>query len=449
MPNNCQKKAAAEPGENSFSLDEALALRKSAPEEIAARQESLLQAHLHQALKAPFYRDLFAVINCRPQDLSLANLATLPLTTRQDMEASPEAFFAASPEFQVDLALTSGSTGTPVLVPYTAHDLERLAFNEQLGFYGAGIRKKDRLLLCVTLDRCFIAGLAYYTGLVRLGAACIRSGSGQPARQWELISRLHPSGLVGVPSFLLKMAQWGKSNGYNPKKSGIENLITIGEPIRRPDNSLTPLGQELEEAWQGRIFSSYGATELETAFCECKSGCGGHVHPELMITEIIDEQGNPVSPGNPGEVVVTPLGVEGFPLLRFRTGDIARLHTTPCACGWQTARLGAIEGRLAQRLKVKGTTLYPEMIFQALQELPAIKSFYLEIRSAYDLSDDIQVVVGTENIGDIRVETVADHLQARLRVKPAVSLRDRNTVQETMERAGGHKLKRFFDFRGE
>ncbi|MCK4838149.1 MAG: AMP-binding protein, partial [Desulfobulbaceae bacterium] len=349
----------------------------------------------------------------------------------------------------VDLALTSGSTGSPILVPYTAYDLERLAFNEQLSFYGAGVRSNDRLLLCVTLDRCFIAGLAYYTGLIKLGAACIRSGPGQPARQWELINRLKPSGLIGVPSFLLKMAIWGKSHGYNPKKSGIEKLITIGEPIRRPDNSLTPLGHELEEAWQGRIFSSYGATELETAFCECKAGYGGHVHPELMITEIIDAQGMPVSAGTPGEVVVTPLGVEGFPLLRFRTGDIARLHTTPCACGWQTQRLGPIEGRLAQRLKVKGTTLYPEMIFQALQELPEVKASYLEIKAAYDLSDDVHVVIGVDNPAGVEVNRISDHLQALLRVRPEISIRNRGVVQETMEKAGGRKLKRFFDFRGE
>jgi phenylacetate-CoA ligase len=324
-----------------------------------------------------------------------------------------------------------------------------LAFNEQLAFYGAGIKKNDRLLLCVTLDRCFIAGLAYYTGLVKLGAACIRSGPGQPARQWELISRLQPTGLIGVPSFLLKMAHWGKSHGYNPQNNGIDTLITIGEPIRRADNSLTPLGQELEEAWQGRIFSSYGATELETAFCECKAGCGGHIHPELMITEIVDDQGNPVPAGNPGEVVVTPLGVEGFPLIRFRTGDIARLHTTPCTCGWQTPRLGPIEGRLAQRLKVKGTTLYPEMIFQALQELPEIRLSYLEVRSAYDLSDDVHVVIGADNPADVELGRISDHLQARLRVKPEITIKDRGVVQETMEKAGGRKLQRFFDFRGE
>lgn len=432
-----------------FDIKTALALRQASPDELAARQRPLLQAHLRQALKAPFYRELFSGAAIRPEDIEPGNLASLPLTSRHDVETNPEAFFAEPPEMHADLALTSGSTGDPVLVPYTVFDLERLAFNEQMNFHGTGIVKTDRLLLCVTLDRCFVAGLAYYTGLVRLGASCIRSGPGQPARQWELLGRLKPTGLVGVPSFLLKMAEWGKSHGYNPENSGIRTLVTIGEPVRRADHSLTPLGRELEQAWQGRVFSSYGATELETAFCECGAGRGGHVHPELMITEIVDEAGNPVQTGEPGEVVVTPLGVEGFPLVRFRTGDIARLHTSACECGWRTPRLGPIEGRLAQRLKVKGTTLYPEMIFQALQELPEIQASYLEVRADYDLSDRINIVIGVDDPATFHPELISDHLQARLRVKPEITVQTRQLVQETMEQSGGRKLKRFFDFRGE
>jgi phenylacetate-CoA ligase len=432
-----------------FDLNQAVLLRKSSLREINARQNIFLKEHLIQAIKAPFYRKMFDELAITPKDISLENLNSLPLTSRNNIESAPEGFFATGPATHTDLAMTSGSTGDPILVPYTSRDLERLAFNEMLSFYGAGITASDTMLLCVTLDRCFIAGLAYYTGLVKLGAASIRSGPGQPARQWELISRLKPTGLVGVPSFLLKMAKWGESHGYDTAKYGIETLITIGEPVRRPDHSLTPLGMELENAWQGQIVSSYGATELETAFCECRVGCGGHVHPELMLVEVIDDQGAILPAGEPGEVVVTTLGVEAFPLVRFRTGDVARLHVSPCDCGWNTPRLGAIEGRLAQRLKVKGTTIYPEMIFQVLQELPEVQASYIEVRSSYDLSDEIIVVAGTENQDNAIADKLSEHLQARLRVKPEIKIQKKEMVQETMEKAGGRKLKRFFDLRGE
>lgn len=436
--------APVDPG--TYSLERALAWRCLAPEIRLQKQLGLVRRHLKQAACSPFYRELFGQCAFEPEHLgSLDDVRQLPLTGRKDLDANPAAF--GVPEIHyADIAQTSGSTGEPVTVPYTVGDLERLAFNEMMAFYGAGVRPGDRLLLCVTLDRCFVAGLAYYSGLVRLGAAAIRSGPGQLARQWDLIERMKPMGLVGVPSFLLRLAQWAAKKGFEPHQAGIKTLVTIGEPIRHPDFSLTKLGQLLTEAWGCELFSSYGATEFETAFCECRSFRGGHVHPELMLVEIVDDEGRSLPDGQSGEVVVTPLGVQGFPLVRFRTGDVARLYTEPCACGWQTPRLGPVEGRLAQRLKYKGTTLYPEMIFHILQEIPAVKASYVEISSAFDLSDEICVVIGVQGQG-ITVDQVGDLLQARLRVRPKVLIRDANKVQGIMEGHGGRKVQRFFDLR--
>ncbi|MFC1523188.1 phenylacetate--CoA ligase family protein [Thermodesulfobacteriota bacterium] len=433
---------------NDFSIESALKLRNSSEDEVREIQTALLKNHVRQANKAPHYRDLFSSIGLTPEDLhSLEDLKTIPFTSRSDLDKDQAAFHAVSPASMADLALTSGTTGDSVLVPYTFNDLRRLAFNETMSFWGTGTRPGDRLLLCVTLDRCFIAGLAYYSGLVKLGATVIRSGPGQPARQWELINKLRPTGIVGVPSFLLRLAEWGQQNDYSPQQSGIRSLVTIGEPVRKADHTRTPLGKQLEEAWGAQIFSSYGATEMETAFCECQASAGGHIHPELMLVEIVDEQGNVLPPGEPGEVVVTPLGVEGFPLLRFRTGDVARIDRSHCACGWQTPRLGAIEGRLAHRLKCKGTTLYPETIFQVVQEIPEIQSAYIEVRSSFDLSDEITVVAGADET--ISVTTVTDFLQARLRVRPEVIIKSRSEVLAVMEQGGGHKMKKFFDLRQE
>ena len=144
--------------------------------------------------------------------------------------------------------------------------------------------------------------------------------------------------------------------------------------------------------------------------------------------------------------MVTPLGVEGLPLLRFRTGDVARLYQDPCPCGWHTPRLGPIEGRLAQRLKFRGTTIYPDTIFHALQELKEIQAAYIEVHSSYDLSDEIRVVVGTD-ASEINSERVAEFLQGHLRVRPEVSVRPKQKVIATMRGTGGRKMRRFFDFR--
>lgn len=429
-------------------MEKALQLRERDPAGTEPYRLELLRRHLAQAARAPYYKQLFAENGIRPDALtSLDDLRNIPFTDRKALDEHGSRLQTVPDEQIVDLSLTSGTTGPPVKVPYTAADLERLAFNEAMAFWGAGVRPQDICQIAVTLDRCFIAGLAYYEGLVRLGAKTIRSGPGQPARQWELIKTLRPTVLVGVPTFLLQTAKWALEHGHDPARAGIRLLVTIGEPIRRPDFSLTPLGQNLTELWQCGIRSSYGATELETGATECGSEKGGHIHPEMSIIEIIDEQGNVLGDGQPGEMVFTPLGVEGFPLIRFKTGDITRKYSGECGCGWKTPRIGPIEGRVAQRLKVKGTTIYPESIFHVLQEIAEIDASFVEVRSAFDLSDEIRVVVGSRK--DVSEREISSLLQARLRVRPEVSILDTGEVHNIMFMDGGRKPKRFFDLRRE
>lgn len=431
---------------NGYDMESALVLRQSTPQQIRAIQTELLKYHLVRASVIPYYRSLFDQAGIAIASInSLDKLELLPFTTRKDIDQNPHQFGLSTEEEICDIALTSGTTGVPVTIPYTASDLQRLAFNEAVAYYSAGVCREDRVLLTVTLDRCFIAGLAYYSGITALGAAAIRSGPGQAERQWEIIQKLRPTVIVGVPTFLLELARWGVENKIDVYGSSISKIITIGEPARKPDCSLTVVGRELQKHWGATIFSSYGATELETAFGECVAGKGGHVHPELMIVEIVDDNNNIVSDGSPGEIVVTPLGVEGYPLVRFRTGDVARLTNEPCSCGWNTKRLGPIEGRLAQRLKVKGTTLYPESIFHALQNVKGGVAAYVEVRSDADGADKVKVVVAEEGAGDL--DAIRNCLQAHLRVMVDICMKNKREVTDVMWKDGGRKPKTFFDFR--
>lgn len=430
-----------------YSLDQALQLRSADVQDIAEVQLGQLKMHLQQAARIPFYKKMFDTADFDLHSMaSVEMLQQLPFTTRADIDAHPDLFGIRDNEAVRDIALTSGTTGSPVIVPYTGGDLDRLAFNEAIAFYSAGVRQSDTVLLTVTLDRCFIAGLAYYTGVTRLGASAIRSGPGQPARQWQIIHALQPTVMVGVPTFLLEMGKWARQNNIDVCNCPVKTIITIGEPARKFDYGLTAVGQQLEEIWGAKIYSSYGATEFETAFGECEVSVGGHVHPELMVVEIVDDNGNILPEREAGEVVVTPLGVEGFPLVRFRTGDIARLDSSPCNCGWNSPRLGAIEGRLAQRLKVKGTTLYPETIFHALQNIAEVKAAYVEVRSASDGADEITVVVGCDE-EETDQKVIGDQLQAHLRVRPDLVIQSSAVVHEIMAADGGRKPKKFFDFR--
>ncbi|SDZ76480.1 phenylacetate-CoA ligase [Desulfuromusa kysingii] len=416
--------------------------------EIDAQQLALLQNHLTYLQKAsPYYQELFQRCNFLAAEFaSLADLAQLPLTSKADLGEFNRKFLAVPEQQVVDICQTSGTTGEPVTIWQTDSDLERLARNEQIAFTAAGIVSSDRVLIGAALDRVFMAGLAYFLGLRRIGATAIRAGSGQPALVAELIRQQRPNVLVGVPSLLLMIAQQFRESGEDPAELGIEKVICIGEPVRNDDLSLSPLGETLQQSWSAQILGTYASTELATAFADCPAGCGGHLLPELVVVEIINDQGSPVAAGEAGEVVVTPLGVEGTPLLRYRTGDIARLHVEPCLCGRQTPRLGPILGRRTQMLKCRGTTLFPAAISRVLQGISAIHGHYLEVSSDFDLSDQLRVVVGCRD-ASLNAATIAELIAAKTRVKPEVVLVTPEEIKSKTIRPDMRKPVTFFDHR--
>lgn len=417
-------------------------------DEVSTQQLSLLQHHLSYLQQAsPYYQELFQQHDLSAVEISsLADLTKFPLTSKADLAGSNRKFLAVAEEQVVDICQTSGTTGEPVTIWQTEADLQRLARNEQLSFMAAGITRSDRVLIGAALDRVFMAGLAYFLGLRRIGATVIRAGSGQPALVAELIRQQRPNVLIGVPSLLLLVARQFQERGEDLAQLGIDKLICIGEPIRNENLSLSPLGEALQKSWSAQILGTYASTEMATSFADCTIGCGGHLLPELIVVEILDDLGNPVACGEAGEVIVTPLGIKGTPLLRYRTGDIARLHPDPCRCGSQTPRLGPILGRRTQMLKCRGTTLFPAAISSAIQEMSAIEGYYLEVHSDFDLSDQLRVVVGCRDLS-LSSATIAELIAAKTRVKPEVIIVSPEEIRKKTIRPELRKPVTFFDCR--
>jgi phenylacetate-CoA ligase len=206
------------------------------------------------------------------------------------------------------------------------------------------------------------------------------------------------------------------------------------------------LGADLRTLWNADVYSTYASSECITSFCECTALQGGHLHPNLAILEILDEQNQPVAPGKPGEVVLTPLAIEGMPLLRFKTGDVSFLMTDPCPCGRTSPRLGPILGRKQQMMKLRGTTLYPQAVFAALDELPNLGDYYLEIDSHDDLSDELTVHVGARP-GQPPPDQIREWLQARLRVTPLITIDPEDKVRHHVYSVESRKPIRVFDRR--
>jgi phenylacetate-CoA ligase len=299
----------------------------------------------------------------------------------------------------------------------------------------------------VTMDKRFMAGLAYYMGVRKIGAGAIRVGAGEPELQWDSIFRFQPTALVVVPSFLLKLIEYAEAKGIDYKSTGVTKAICIGEPIRNADLSWNTLGKRITDKWDIQLFSTYASTEMSTAFTECSHGKGGHQIPELIIVELLDENNQPSALGEPGEVTITTLGVEGMPLLRFKTGDICHQYTGPCTCGRTTNRLGPVIGRRQQMMKYKGTTLYPETIFNALNDLRQVENYVVEVATNELGNDDITVKLGIKASDKLVDFDFAAHLKSTLRVTPKIVTLTPAEVGSILASSNGRKPLKFIDTR--
>jgi len=386
------------------------------------QEDKLVETLIYLNDHSPFYQRLFREHNIDSFKIKkLEDLQQIPFTTKQDLQLYNEDFLCVSREKIVDYITTSGTLSDPVTFAMTDADLERLAYNEQISFECAGAKKGDIFQLMTTMDKRFMAGLAYFLGIRKLGASIIRVGNGIAELQWDTINRIKPNAAVLVPSFILKLVKYAEEHNIDYKNSSIKKLVCIGENLREQDFSLNLLGQSIKEKWDVELYSTYASTEMATTFTECQYGCGGHHHPELIICELIDDHGNIVPEGETGELTVTTLGVEGMPLLRFRTGDLARFHYEPCKCGRTTMRISPIVGRLNHMIKYKGTTLYPPAIFDVLDNISWLENYLIEVSDNECGTDDVLVKVGLREQPDYdAVKDLKDRFRARIRVTPEI-----------------------------
>ncbi|WP_415329316.1 phenylacetate--CoA ligase family protein [Chryseobacterium sp. MMS23-Vi53] len=424
-------------------------IEKSDRQEIKKFQEQKLQELLtYLETHSPFYQRLFKENSINISDIqTLEDLTKIPTTTKNDIQQNNDDFFCITPDKIVDYSTTSGTLGDPVTFGLSDNDLERLAYNEAISFACAGIQKGDVVQMITTIDKRFMAGLAYFLGLRKMGASVVRMGPGIPELQWDSIFRYKPKYLITVPSFLLKMIDYAEKHGVDYKNSSVYGAVCIGESIKNQDFTDNILSQKIKEKWDIKLFSTYASTEMSTAFTECEEQIGGHQHPELIITEILDDEGNLVKEGESGELTITTLGVEAIPLLRFKTGDIVKAHYEPCQCGRNTMRLGPVIGRKQQMIKYKGTTLYPPAMNDILNDFNNILCYQIVIQSNEIGLDEIIIKISTDSDSENFVNEVRDHFRAKLRVSPKIELIDFDVLSKIVFNPNSRKPITFTDLR--
>jgi phenylacetate-CoA ligase len=396
-----------------------------------------------------FYKELFKSNNIDYKNIrTIEDLQQIPPTTKEDLQKYNFDFICVSKTKIIDYITTSGTLGDPVTFVLTENDLKRLSYNESISFACAGITSEDIIQQMVTIDKRFMAGLAYYLGARELGAGIIRVGGGIPELQWDTINRINPTTFVTVPSFMIKLIDFAEKNSINYRNSHLNKAVCIGEPIRNTDFSLNTLGKKIKEKWPNvKLFSTYASTEMSSAFTECEAGNGGHHHPELIIIEFLDENNNPVSEGEVGELTVTTLGVEGMPLLRFKTGDIMAHYSEKCSCGRNTIRLGSIIGRKKQMIKFKGTTLYPPALYDILDNIEGVKNYVVEVFTNEIGTDEILIYIGSDEIPINFEKEIKDHFRAKLRVAPKILFRHPQEINKILFPESARKPQKFIDNR--
>lgn len=397
---------------------------------------------------SPWYQNRFKETGT---DLAQINTYTdlqqLPVTTKQDIQANNWAFLCVPKSEIKEYTATSGTLGAPVVIALTENDLQRLAYNEYLSFGCMDAGQEDTFQLMLTLDRQFMAGMAYYGGLRKLGAASVRTGPGLPAMQWEVIQQLQSSHLIAVPSFLLKMIDYAKANNIDLRNTPVKKVLAIGESLHDSLLHNNALATKILEGWDIQLYNTYASTEMQTAFTECSYGQGGHHQPELLIVELLDDNGLPVPEDEKGEVTITTLGVEGMPLLRYRTGDICKAYYEPCACGRKTMRLGPVLGRKQQMIKFKGTSIYPPALFDLLNEVKEVAEYYVAVDNGEDGQDRLTLYIHTAATPDLCDAVVKPIFKHKLRVVPQINYITADQMQKLQFPARSRKQVRFNDLR--
>ncbi len=398
---------------------------------------------------SPFYKRMFIENGISAESITcIADLQRLPVTTKEDLQRYNYDFIAVPTSEIRDYVTTSGTLGDPVTFALTESDLNRLACNEASSFTTAGCSTNDVLQLMTTIDKRFMAGLAYFLGARELGCGIIRVGNGIPELQWDTIKRIGPSGAIVVPSFLLKLVEFAKNNGIDYKNSSLKRAICIGEALRTPDGKFNALGEKISQEWpELELFSTYASTEMQSSFTECEHHSGCHTPSNLIIVELLDDQNNIVADGEPGEVTITTLGVRGMPLLRFKTGDICIAESGSCKCGRNSLRLSSVLGRKGQMIKYKGTTLYPSALYDILDNIPDIVNYIVEIYTGELGTDQIVLKIGSERTDSGFIKEIKDMFRSKVRVAPEIYFEPIDYISKRQQPQLSRKQIKFIDLR--
>lgn len=363
------------------------------------------------------YREL-GITGVRTQE----DFEKLPFSDKQDLRnAYPLGIQAVGDEEIVRIHSSSGTTGKPVIIPYTVKDVDDWAVMFARCYEIAGITNKDRIQITPGYG-LWTAGIGFQAGCEKLGAMAIPMGPGNTDKQLQMMIDLKSTVIAATSSYALVLAE-------EIEKRGLKDQICLKKGVIGSERWSEKKRQVIREALGIELYDIYGLTEIygPGIGINCEQEAGIHYWDDYIYIEIIDPKtGEPLPDGEPGEIVITTLVKEGAPLLRFRTHDMSRIIPEKCSCGRCYPRIDIIQGRSDDMFKVHGVNMFPSQVEELLQQVDGVLSEYT-INIAHDEDNNRDVMIVTvEAEGRVSFEQagakIRELFKSRIGVTPKITV---------------------------
>ncbi len=403
-------------------------------ERLAVLQLEKLQAMLAELWgRNAFYTDKLKKAGVGPDEVrTLADLSRLPLTTKHELTADQ----AARPPFGTNLTYpleayiryhqTSGTTGAPLRVLDTEESWDWWGRCWGYVLSGAGLTAADRLFSAFSFGP-FIGFWSAVEGARRIGAMMIPGGGRDSPQRLELMRESGATALCCTPTYALRLAEVARERNFDLHALPVRATIHAGEP----GANVPATKRRIEESWGAKCYDHAGASEVGAHSFECEAQPGGiHIIESEFIVEVLDPAtGQTVEPGARGELVITNLGRLGFPILRYRTGDVVQVNTEPCVCGRAFARFqGGILGRADDMITVRGVNVFPSAVENIIRRFNEVDEFRVTVHTVRHMDEmDVEVELA-EDADPNTVAAIGQAIDTMLAFRPNVRLVPRGTL---------------------
>ncbi|HHD57482.1 MAG TPA: phenylacetate--CoA ligase family protein [Desulfobulbaceae bacterium] len=418
-------------------------------EDLEQLQLERLQSTLYRVgTHVPFYKKKFTELKLDFEDIrSLDDIRRLPFTVKQDLRDNyPYGLFAVPLRDVVRVHSSSGTTGLATVVGYSRNDIKNWSNLVARVLTGAGVTKDDVIQIAFGYG-LFTGGFGLHYGAERLGASVIPISAGNTKRQIQIMQDFKTTALVCTPSYALIIADTMMEMGVNPNGLSLRYGLFGAEPWSEA------MRREINEKLGIRATDNYGLSEVmgPGVAGECGECNGLHINEDHFLLEVVDpETLEPVPPGEVGELVITTLTKEAFPMIRYRTRDLTRLIPEPCPCGRTLMRMQRVMGRSDDMLIIKGVNVFPIQIEKVLFEIEGTEPHYQIIVERENHSDKVTVLVEVNEsifFDEMKKQRqMVDHIKARLASELGIGVNVRLVEEKTLERSEG-KSKRVIDKR--